>query len=233
MKDVKSFIIYLSSAIHIARLSQSRSKTLRLHSEKTREILSELFRGLSAVKLSLGGNQLFLNGKRIEVGMEIMGRYRALIGDLEYLSIGSIIFNEEPEVREITSFIYLLGKALASSVISFDKLKMRMKELNVKSIKIELLEDFEEIKEDITRTVRKEAVKSLLGGISYLKNVAQDSAEDVNVARRLVRKFSELVLKDPGYLLSLTTVKNIGSYTLNHSVNVCILALAVPSCGAL
>ncbi len=227
MKDVKSFIIYLSSAIHIARLSQSRSKTLRLHSEKTREILSELFKGLSAVKLSLGGNQLFLNGKRIEVGMEIMGRYRALIGDLKYLSIGSIIFNEEPEIREITSFIYLLGKALASSVISFDKLKMRMKELKVESIKIELLEDSEEIREDITRTVRKEAVKSLLGGISYLKNVAQDSTEDVNVARRLVRKFSELVLRDPGYLLSLTTVKNIGSYTLNHSVNVCILALAV------
>ncbi len=227
MKDVKSFIIYLSSAIHVARLSQSRSKTLRLHSERTKEILGELFKELSTVKLSLGGNQLFLNGKRISVGMEIMGRHRALIQDFQYLSIGSIIFTEEPEVREITSFVYILGKALSSSVISFDKLIERMEELKVKSIKIELLADSDKIKEGMARSVRKEAVKNLLGGISYLKNVAQDSTEDVNVARRLVRKFSELVLKDPGYLLSLTTVKNIGSYTLNHSVNVCILALAM------
>ncbi|MCK4322656.1 HD domain-containing protein [candidate division WOR-3 bacterium] len=227
MKDIKSFIIYLSSSMHVARLSQSRSKTLRMHTGKTHEILSELFKDLSSVKLSLRGNQLFLNGERIEVGMEIMGRYRALIQDLKYLSIGSIIFTKLPEVREITSFVYIIGKTLSSNIVSFDRLTRRMEELGVKSIKIELLEEAEEIKEGMARTLRKEAVKNLLGGISYLKNVAQDSNEDVNVARRLVRKFSELVLKDPGYLLSLTTVKNIGSYTLNHSVNVCILSLAM------
>jgi HD-GYP domain-containing protein (c-di-GMP phosphodiesterase class II) len=227
MKDVKNFIIYLSSSIHVARLSQSRSKTLRMHASKTHDILSELFKDLKSVKLSLGGNQLFLNGKRIEVGMEIMGRYRALIQDLKYLSIGAITFEVLPDVREITSFVYILGKALSSNIVSFERITKRIKDLSVKSITIDVLEEAEEIKEGMARSVRKEAVKNLLGGISYLKNVAQDSNEDVNVARRLVRRFSELVLKDPGYLLSLTTVKNIGSYTLNHSVNVCILALAM------
>lgn len=182
MKDIKSFIIYLSSSMHVARLSQSRSKTLRMHTGKTHEILSELFKDLSSVKLSLGGNQLFLNGERIEVGMEIMGRYRALIQDLKYLSIGSITFTKLPEVREITSFVYIIGKTLSSNIVSFDRLTRRMEELGVKSIKIELLEEAEEIKEGMARTIRKEAVKNLLGGISYLKNVAQDSNEDVNVA---------------------------------------------------
>ncbi len=227
MEHINNFIIYLSSSIHIARIFQTRSKTLRLHAKKTYEMVCQLFEELSKVELSLSGNYLFLNGERIKFGMEVMGRYRALIQDLKTLSIGSIIFTEKPVIDEVVSFAYILGKGLSSNIRSFERLEMRLEEMGVRSIRIEPLEDSEEVKEGLVRSVRKEAIKNVLDSIYFLKDVADGSIKDINVSRRLVRRFSELIIEDRGYLFALTTIKNMGSYTLNHSVNVCILSLGM------
>jgi len=224
--DIRNFILYFSSSIHIARVFQTKSQTLYQHAKKTHQFLSELFKEFNKIELSISENHLFFNDERAIVEMGIMGRYRSLIHDLKTLSIGSIVFLNLPELDEIVSFLCTLGSHLATSKHSFDKISKSLTKEEVKSIKIARIEDSKQ-KDGILRSIRKEALSTLLDSVSYLKKVAIEEESNIYEARRIVRKFSELLFRERSYLIALTIIKDIGSYTFNHSANVCILSIAM------
>jgi len=224
--DIRNLVLYFSSSIHIARVFQTKSQTLYQHAKKMHQFLSESFKELNAIELSISDNHLFFNDEMAQVEMGIMGRYRSLIHDLKTLSIGSIKFENFPELEEIVSFLCTLGLHLATSKHSFSKLLEDLKKEEVKSIKIGRIENIEQ-KDGILRSIRKEALSSLLDSISFLRKSSAEEETNIYEARRLVRKFSELLFKERSYLIALTIIKDIGSYTFNHSANVCILSIAM------
>jgi len=224
--DIRNLVLYFSSSIHIARVFQTKSQTLYQHAKKMHQFLSEISKEFNTIELSISDNHLFFNDEMAQVEMGIMGRYRSLIHDLKTLSIGSIKFENFPELEEIVSFLCTLGLHLATSKHSFSKLLEDLKKEEVKSIKIGRIENIEQ-KDGILRSIRKEALSSLLDSISFLRKSSAEEETNIYEARRLVRKFSELLFKERSYLIALTIIKDIGSYTFNHSANVCILSIAM------
>lgn len=224
--DIRNLILYFSSSIHIAKVFQTKSQTLYQHAKKMHQFLTDLFKELNKIELTVSDNHLFFNNERASVEMGIVGRYRSLIHDLKTLSIGSILFKKLPELEEIVSFLCCLGTHLATSKHSFEKISENLKKEGVESIKITKIEDTDQI-DGILRSIRKEALSSLLESISYLKKVSSEEEPNIFEARRIVRKFTELLFQERSYLIALTIVKDIGSYTFNHSANVCILSIAM------
>jgi HD-GYP domain-containing protein (c-di-GMP phosphodiesterase class II) len=224
--DIRNLILYFSSSIHIARVFQTKSQTLYQHAKKMHQFLSELFKEFKEIELSITDNHLFFNDEIAQVEMGIMGRYRSLIHDLKTLSIGSIKFEKSSELEEIVSFLCTLGLNLATSKHAFSKLLEDLEKEGIKSIKIKRIENTEQ-KDGILRSIRKEALSSLLDSISFLKKTSVEEETNIYEARRLVRNFSELLFKERSYLIALTIIKDIGSYTFNHSANVCILSIAM------
>ncbi len=224
--DIRNLILYFSSSIHIAKVFQTKSQTLYQHAKKMHQFLSDLFKELKKIELSLSANHLFFNNERASVEMGIVGRYRSLIHDLKTLSIGSIIFTELPELEEIVSFLCCVGLNLATTKHSFDEISECLKKEEVKSIRITRIENSDQI-DGILRSIRKEALSSLLDSISYLKKITLEEEANIFEARQIIRKFTELLFQERSYLIALTIIKDIGSYTFNHSANVCILAIAM------
>jgi HD-GYP domain-containing protein (c-di-GMP phosphodiesterase class II) len=224
--DIRNLVLYFSSSIHIARVFQSKSQTLYQHAGKTHEFLSRIFKDFNTLELSIADNHLFFNDERAIVEMGIMNRYRSLIHDLKTLSIGSIKFRKLPDLEEIVSFLCTLGLHLAVTKHSFAKLLEDLKKEGIQSIEVTRIEDSKQ-KDGILRSIRKEALSSLLESISFLKKSSAKEETNIYEARRLVRKFSELLFKERSYLIALTIIKDIGSYTFNHSANVCILSIAM------
>ena len=224
--DIRNLILYFSSSIHIARVFQTKSQTLYQHAKKMHQFLSDIFKELKQIELSISDNHLFFNDERANVEMGIMGRYRSLIHDLKTLSIGSILFVKLPKLEEIVSFLCCLGTDLATAKHSFDKISKSLKKEGIKSIKLTKIEDSNQ-RDGILRSIRKEALSSLLDSISYLKKVTIEEETNIFEARQIIRKFTELLFKERSYLIALTIIKDIGSYTFNHSANVCILSIAM------
>jgi len=224
--DIRNLILYFSSSIHIARVFQTKSQTLYQHAEKMHQFLTDLFKELKKIELSISDNHLFFNDERATVEVGIMGRYRSLIHDLKTLSIGSILFEELPELEELVSFLCCLGMNLAKMKHSFETVADDLKKAGVKSIKISRIEDSNQ-RDGILRSIRKEALSSLLDSIGYLKKVTIEEEANIFEAKRIVRKFTDLLFKERSYLIALTIIKDIGSYTFNHSANVCILSIAM------
>ncbi len=224
--DIASLILYFSSSIHIARVFQTKSQTLLQHAKKMHQFLSDIIKELNTIELSVSDNHLFFNEERASVEMGIVGRYRSLVHDLKTLSIGSIVFKKLPELEEIVSLLVCIGTNLATSKHSFENISECIAKEEIKTIKIAQIQDSDQ-RDGILRSIRKEALSSLLDSIGYLKKITIEEETNIFEARKIIRKFTELLFKERSYLIALTIIKDIGSYTFNHSANVCILSIAM------
>lgn len=225
----KDLVIYLTSSFHMAKIFEKENKSLKYHAEKLYEWLREKLESSGMVEINISENHIFVDKERIPVDAGLMGRYRILVHDLNMISVGGIIIHEGISLDELLDFICIIGEALRAFSISFEEIDNKLYAEDSKNIEIKEAEEVEDVKRH--DSVRKAALRNLMDGIYYLNDVSKSfkirKSINLATARKLVRKFHELISEDKNYLLALTTIKNIGSYTLNHSVNVAILSITM------
>jgi putative nucleotidyltransferase with HDIG domain len=87
--------------------------------------------------------------------------------------------------------------------------------------------------EERNREVRAKARESYDAGLSAMRDVEMQAklgrALEVGPLQRVVESMLDNLLQDPAAVLGLTAIKGHDDYTLNHSINVCILAISLGS----
>ncbi len=87
--------------------------------------------------------------------------------------------------------------------------------------------------EQRNREVRAKARESYDAGIGAMRDVEMQAklgrALEVGPLQRVVESMLDNLLQDPAAVLGLTAIKGHDDYTLNHSINVCILAISLGS----
>jgi len=83
------------------------------------------------------------------------------------------------------------------------------------------------------REARAQARESYDAGVGAMRDVEMQAklgrALEVGPLQRVVESMLDNLLKDPAAVLGLTAIKGHDDYTLNHSINVCILAISLGS----
>src|SRR5581483_108792 len=78
---------------------------------------------------------------------------------------------------------------------------------------------------------RERAKKTYLNTVTAVSEVMESvklrQAVSLKRAKRIVQSMVDLILQEDSTLLGLTNLRSHDEYTYNHSVNVCILALAI------
>jgi len=228
----ENFIIYLSSSLRTALFFEKESKTFKTHIYRLYDVIQHLFQEENDdITMNINNNYLFINDERVEISLGIMGVYRTLVNHLSLRGIGKIIFRQALLEEELKNFIFILGRSKPLYTNTFNTIFDKISEGGISNITIGELEEFESVKEAKETSLRKEAIKNFLNGIFYLKESAYNTLLGTSVklgqAKKIIRGFIDLITEDEDFLIGLTTIKNIGSYTLNHSVNVSILSIAM------
>jgi putative nucleotidyltransferase with HDIG domain len=77
----------------------------------------------------------------------------------------------------------------------------------------------------------KNAIRLYFSGIYLLKEVFERQKTtgtfNLNLAKRWMQSIFNHIVDDESFIYGLTNIKNFDEYTLNHSINVCILAIAL------
>ncbi|MBM3310152.1 MAG: HD domain-containing protein, partial [Candidatus Aminicenantes bacterium] len=75
----------------------------------------------------------------------------------------------------------------------------------------------------------KSAIPIFVMGVHHLKDLFEGKkrSADLRLTRRWIQSLVNHLISQESLLIGLTNIKNFQEYTLNHSVNVCILSLAV------
>ncbi len=84
-------------------------------------------------------------------------------------------------------------------------------------------------KEQFLDVSEKSAIPIYILGVYHLKELFESEKRtmQLHLTRRWIQSLVNHLMSHESFLIGLTNVKNFQEYTLNHSVNVCILSLAL------
>jgi putative nucleotidyltransferase with HDIG domain len=184
--------------------------------------------GFVDVTLNIYKNTLFVEN---QVFPEESVTYRKLIDDILARGISALTFSPSLTRAEATTLIDMLSESRVADIESArDYLESRA----TRSITVAETSTLEGTgDEERNREVRARARESYDQGVTAMRDIEAQAklgrVAEVDALSRVVGGLLDNLLQDPAAVLGLTAIKGHDDYTLNHSINVCILALSLGS----
>jgi HD-GYP domain-containing protein (c-di-GMP phosphodiesterase class II) len=155
--------------------------------------------------------------------------YRKLIDELLGNGISAVTFYSSMTAEEGAALIDLLGD---SGVTGIDAAHEFLQSRDVRGITIAETTTLEGTGDDEhNREVRARARESYDAGMGAMRDIESQAklgrVLEVGRLQSVVESMLDNLLQDPAAVLGLTAIKGHDDYTLNHSINVCILSISL------
>ena len=155
--------------------------------------------------------------------------YGKLVDDLLARGISAITFSEDFARSDAESFVALMdtdGVKDIASALAFLEQRGAMGVIVAETTTL-ADEDRGEINQETRAKVRKRYDTGVTAMRDVETQVKLGKVFEVGPLQSLVNGLLETLFRDPAAVLGLTAIKSHDDYTLNHSINVCILSLSL------
>jgi HD-GYP domain-containing protein (c-di-GMP phosphodiesterase class II) len=190
---------------------------------------------LGEIELRLSGDFLFVNGTRLRLELDNYASFSNLLDILTSVHVGEMRVLPDIERREWQVLIGLLLAVSARSqgeddVDQLVELRDRLAAAQVTHVDVLPPQESEE-KVAEAEQAREVAKRTYSHGVAVTKDlinsVRMGRTTSVAKVKRAVQSIVDQVLNNETSLLGLTTIRDYDEYTFAHSVNVCILSVAI------
>ena len=182
--------------------------------------------GFEDVTINIYKGTLFVEN---QVFPEESVTYRKLIEELLARGISAVTFGPLITVDEGGALIELLAD---TRIAEIDAARTYLEARLVRAIRVAETTTLEDsTNEEKNREIRARARESYDAGLSAMRDVESQAklgrVLEVGPLQRMVESMLDNLLQDPAAVLALTAIKGHDDYTLNHSINVCILSISL------
>jgi HD-GYP domain-containing protein (c-di-GMP phosphodiesterase class II) len=193
--------------------------------------LKELWQWSEDVHLRLEGDSLLLDDLKLRMDIEGFISFASLIEALKRLQIGGLLFKKSTGAEELKRLVYILVQTSPDAEDPYQEVVGKMKQAGIAGIEVDPFEERTETFENILRDTKEMAkstyFRTMTAVAEVMDNIKLGQAVSVKRAKRVVQGMVDLLLQEESTLLGLTTLRSHDVYTHHHSVNVCILSLAL------
>lgn len=216
-------IVRLNSLFKLGRLYSVNNilfkEQLALLYQKIKENIHQ-----EPVTLKIREGTFFFRNIRLRFVFANYPAFKTVLQELSKRELAAIHFYPELTLEELKSFIVCF--------LQFENFDHLLKSLA--SAQIEHLQ-IEKTVEAVAPLEKKErdraTAKIYFTSLLHLKDAFESEdphlAFKLNATRRLMQALFSHVVENEAFVFGLTNIKNYDEYTLNHSVNVCLLAIAL------
>ncbi|MEO2054075.1 MAG: HD-GYP domain-containing protein [Nitrospira sp.] len=229
----KNLVNQLAILIKTTQLHDSSNIALQQPTQNLFQTLNDLFLSDPDVVLNLEGDYLFLGDTKLKVDIDGFNNLMLVNEEMKKRKVGSIIFSPGITVEEILKFCTIFSRANTLLPKPYERLTELLESADLKNPGIEIYDERKEREdvEDVFRDKKELAKKTYLSTVTAVGEVMESiklkKAVSLKKAKRVVQSMVDLILQEDSTLLGLTNLRDHDEYTYNHSVNVCILALAI------
>jgi len=184
--------------------------------------------GFDTVTINIYKGTLFVEN---QVFPEESVTYRKLIEELLARGISAVGFSYGVRADEGAALVELLGDTRVSDI---ESARSFLDARGVTGITVAETSALDESgNEARNREIRARARETYDTGVSAMRDIEAQAklgrVMEVGSLQRVVESVLDNLLQDPAAVIGLTAIKGHDDYTLNHSLNVCILALSLGS----
>jgi len=225
-RELVNILLRLHAVLKVARVYDFNNQIVQEQIQQLYAGLSEVLGREGEVVIRWREKAIYFNGIRVKFDYSNYHIYKFLASEFQAREIAAIAFSPEMPEDELQRFIKIL---LRKDLDPKSPHAGIIQAIDTEHIDHIIVEKTAPIELQVSR--EKSAVRMYFAGISLLKDVfekqAQDRAINLNLTKRWMQSIFNHIVDDESFVYGLTNIKNYDDYTLNHSINVCILAVAL------
>lgn len=215
---VNFHVVYKLSKVYEANNSQFQ--------ERMQAFVASMERisGGGEVQIRIQEGSVFINRIRLKFNVASYPLYQYMRQEFNQRQLGMIALLPGLSIEEFQRFVAFLNKSEVVKVDPFERLAEEFQVAAFPHIRLEKVRAYGR-----TESADSKAVPMYFLGIYHLKDIfdARQGILNLHVTKRYIQTICNLLALDESILFGMTNVKNFEEYTLNHSVNVCVLSLAL------
>ncbi len=171
-------------------------------------------------------NTLFFNDSKLKFGFSSYFLLKYMIEEFNKREIGIITFSPGLTGEELKNFVILFAGKSEEADKPLERFREKCLAAGIEHIVMEQISPL-----DQSSSKKKDAMKMYFLSITHLKEIFEKYQKDDRIplitTRRLMQSLFNNIADNETFVQGLTTIKNFDEYTLNHSVNVCLLSIAL------
>ena len=225
-RELVNILLRYHAVVKVARVYDFNNQIVQ-------EQIQLLFDGINAalekegeVVLRRRENSIYVNGVRVKFDYSNYHIYKFLAGDFQAKELAAIAFSPEMTLDELQRFVRILLRKDLDPKSPHAEIILAIDAEHIDHIMVEKIAPVE-----LRVSREKSAVRMYFAGIALLKDVfekqKQRGAFNLNLTKRWMQSIFNHLVDDESFIYGLTNIKNYDEYTLNHSINVCILGVAL------
>jgi HD-GYP domain-containing protein (c-di-GMP phosphodiesterase class II) len=228
-KTIDAVFVRFSSAIRTAQIYKQNNITYIKQVNLLFTLIQNILKDEHEAVFEFRESSLFFNTIRVKFDFLSYNYFRLLSNEFREKEIGTIGFDRRLEQEELAQFVYFFANAKAKEKNPFEDFEAKIKKKGIKHIYLEKIHPYDIAALKGEEEVKKSAKTVFFKSITHLKEAFEREKKEkrfrLKTTRRLVQSIVDLVSQDESFMIGLTSIKNYDEYTLNHSTNVCILAI--------
>lgn len=182
------------------------------------------------VQFRVAGDFIFFNDVRVRLDLGNYASFVFIRKVLEDHGIGDIEANRQVDIREWTTFLSLLAADPLEGERRLDAFRERMDQAGIENIVIgppAALIEAMSLSDEAKEAARRTYARSVSVVKEVMTSVRLGKAWSGRRVKRVVLGIVDQVLHEEAAILGMTTLRDYDEYTFTHSVNVCILSVAL------
>lgn len=226
----RAFVVSFHSAVRAVRLYPVENSAVQ---KALQDLATHAERAMSAdngCELRRVGDYLFVNDTRIRLGLDNYAAVAYVIGLLRNAGVGGVRVNSLPDAREwvvLMSFLQAPPTEFPEDE-RLTQLEQRLDDAGVVNFRLEHpAHDRGDHELDAKERARQTYARSLDVTREVMTQARLGRSAGLKRVKRAVQGIVDSILSDPSSLVGLTTLREFDEYTFVHSVNVCILSVAL------
>ncbi len=169
---------------------------------------------------------ILLNGSRLRSSLGTYPIFKFIIDEFEQREIEALSFKQGLTLEELLRFMPVFARREKKADSPYVRLQA---DVDAADVTHAVLEKASTLK--TPSNLNRNTARIFFLGIAHLKdsfrrNLRNESIK-VHTTRRLMQSIYNHIVDNESFVFGLTNLKNYDEYTLNHSVNVCLLATAL------
>lgn len=169
---------------------------------------------------------LFFNNIRLKYGFANYHFFKFVLEEFKKKQLGGLRFHKEVTVGDLQTLMTVLAKSDPEAVQPFETLAAEAERQGLRRIGLEKMAP-----SDLAPRPEKDSVRVFFLGLTHLEEAFAGKSNDekirLSTTRRLMQSIFNSISDNESFVQGLTNIKNFHEYTLNHSMNVCILSIAL------
>ncbi|UCB52352.1 MAG: HD-GYP domain-containing protein [Candidatus Zixiibacteriota bacterium] len=228
----KSLVSQLCATIRTAQIYDRSNSVYVRQAESLLGLIQGLLEGTGEFLLKSKEGYLFLNDTRLRFSFDGYVAGKFIVEMFRKLQFECIFFSPPLIREELDEFVFILAHADAEGEDPFENLQKRVASSNIEHLRVEKFAPGSDLGDESEpegqkKQAKKRFFKTLLVAQETMESAKSKRSINTVKSKRAIQFLIDQLIKDEGKLMSLTAIKSFDEYTFAHSVNVCILSVAL------